>query len=643
MQSLDDNQLKTLFQALEKSVKCGIWNYDSSTGKVWCSQGILDILDCDTSFQEMSVEEFFNFIHPEDKAYVFRARQKAQEEQKPQTPLEYRLLTHSNEVKWVCAEALENQSITGVVWGTFHDITNIKEGLLKLEVSEERLKQTLKDNHTGLWEHDLRTNQLFWSEEMYTILGVKQEDFVLTLDNFFNLIYSEDREQMKLYFQEHLSNPPSSVKLEYRVELPSGDLRWIETKANFSLDQAGQPLKLRGIITDISDKKLYDDYFKQVQRLESIGDIASGVAHDLNNVLAPIYMYSSLLKVEPMSATAEENILEIEQCTERAMKLVEQVTSFAKGGKPSTHSEFLATDIINDLTSFIQSTFPKLINITTDLWDESIQPILIGEQNNFYHALLNICINARDAFADGAGVINMKCMLRDNEQLKDVLGFNPLLNSEQYVVIQVQDNGKGIPEDLKARVLEPFFTTKEKGTGLGLSNSHKTILQMHGSLHVQSQLDKGSVFTICLPCQLKDNRASNDDKDVSPNFSNLAHRTILIIDDEVNVLRSMSKILQLNHVNVISETQGTDAIASFASSELAIDVVISDLQLPDMSGMTLIKTFRKMNPDVKIVVCSGLITSFQESQLREYESLWIVEKPFRPEEFLSLLSEIVSK
>jgi len=374
-----------------------------------------------------------------------------------------------------------------------------------------------------------------------------------------------------------------------------------EVRCTLIRDDEGHPKSILSINTDITEKKKLEAQFMRAQRMESIGTLAGGIAHDLNNILAPIMMSIDILKTTSDRPEAKKILETIEVSAKRGADIVGQVLSFTRGLK-GERIEVQPRHLLNDLESIIKDTFPKNIrlqfSIPQDTWT------ILGDPTQVHQILLNLCLNARDAMPNGGnltiGVEN--CVL--NEQYA---AMNRQTEPGRYVNISVTDSGTGMPPEILDKIFEPFFTTKElhKGTGLGLSTVMAIVKSHEGIINVYSEPGRGTTFKVYLPAMEMSSEARKEQTQLL-SLPRGNGETILVVDDEASVLTITSETLQAFGYRVLTATDGAAAVAVYSEHKNEIAVVLTDMAMPVMDGSATIHALMRINPAIKIVAMSGL-------------------------------------
>jgi hypothetical protein len=369
--------------------------------------------------------------------------------------------------------------------------------------------------------------------------------------------------------------------------------------------------------------------------MEAIGTLAGGVAHDLNNVLAPIMMACELLKPDERDKDQPRLLEIIRVSTKRGAGLVKQILSFARG-LDSQRVELQPARLIEELQHILRETFPKSIRFQTELapnlWTLAADAIQIDQ------VLLNLCINARDAMPNG-GTLTITAQ---NVTLgEDCPALNPEAKPGDYVMISIADTGTGIPAEIRAKIFSPFFTTKEagKGTGLGLSTALGIVKNHAGFLNLHSETGKGSVFKVYLPASPPAKAA--DQQGGKPQSHRGNGELILVVDDEASFRAITKQTLEAWGYRVITAGNGAKAITLYAQHQQECAAVLMDMVMPVTDGLAAIQTLAQMNPQVKIIAASGFIAEGAVAKAKSKAVKKFLLKPYTPARLLKAVHEVI--
>jgi two-component system cell cycle sensor histidine kinase/response regulator CckA len=426
-----------------------------------------------------------------------------------------------------------------------------------------------------------------------------------------------------------------------------GDLRHIakdgrelivEARSTLMRDKEGHPKSILAINTDVTEKKKMEAQFMRAQRMESIGTLAGGIAHDLNNILAPILMSIDVLKTSSEDPQAQSILQTIEVSAKRGADIVRQVLSFARGIE-GQRIEVQPKHLVDDLEKIVKDTFPKDIRLRFSIGKNPWT--ILGDPTQLHQILLNLSVNARDAMPTGGElVVDMENCLIDELYAVSHLEAKP----GRYVKMGVSDTGTGIPAHIVEKIFEPFFTTKElsKGTGLGLSTVMGIVKSHNGFINVYSEPNKGTKFNVYLPA-LEITSEPSDGDSAQLDLPTGNGETILVVDDEASILTITSQTLQAFGYHVITASDGAEAVSIYASHRDEISVVLTDMMMPVMDGPATIHALTSLNPAIKIIAASGLNANGAVTKMPEAGVQHFLTKPYTTGELLRALRSIIGE
>jgi two-component system, cell cycle sensor histidine kinase and response regulator CckA len=480
----------------------------------------------------------------------------------------------------------------------------------------------------AIFVHGLDDQILFWNKAAESLYGWKKEE---AIGKKTQKLWQEKNPSC---LQEALNNLMKHGSWEGELHQITKSDQDIIVESRWTLvqefDQTAPSILI--VNTDITQKKQLEAQFLRAQRLESIGTLASGIAHDLNNVLAPILMSAQLLESHKLDEHSRRLLPILISNAKRGANLVKQVLSFTRGLE-GERTLLQLKHLIMEIQQIIRETFPKSIEVHTQmqphLWTVS------GDPTQLHQVLMNLCVNARDAMPNG-GVLKITAenFLIDENYAK----MNLDAKAGAYVVINVSDTGIGIRAQILDRIFEPFFTTKElgKGTGLGLSTVLGIIKSHGGFIQVSSQEGKGSLFKVFLPAQESKEILEETNLELPPGNGEL----ILVVDDEPAIRDITKASLESHNYKAITACDGIEAIALYAENREQISLVLTDMAMPSMDGITTIRTLRKINPEVKIIAVSGLAASDKVNVAYELGIKAFLAKPFTANQLLETINSV---
>ncbi len=403
-------------------------------------------------------------------------------------------------------------------------------------------------------------------------------------------------------------------------------------------DEAGEPRSIFIIDTDITEKKDLEARFLRAQRLESIGQLASGIAHDLNNILAPILMGTPLLRPEVTNPRLLGLIDVIESSAKRGAGIVRQILSFSRGLQGDM-GPLAARPVLAEIATVVEETFPKSIKLHTnfpeDLW------MVHGDSTQLHQLLMNLCVNARDAMSSGGTLTLSAENVLIDEQLA---ARTPGAKAGPHVVWLVGDTGMGIPPENLERIFDPFFTTKAagKGTGLGLSTVLGIVRNHNGFLKIDSTVHRGTQFRIYLPA-VEGSVAETGAEPAAGTLPAGHGETVLFVDDEEGVRMMTRRVLEQNGYKVLLANDGAEAVAVFTHHAEEIQAVLTDIMMPQMDGVALIHVLHKMAPNVKIIMTTGMDDPALTATVSQLSVKTMLKKPFYPKTLLQTLRTVLDE
>lgn len=495
---------------------------------------------------------------------------------------------------------------------------------------QERLELAQKAGKIGTFEWSIPSNEITWTAELEALYGLKPGSFNGRYDDWIQTLHPDDRRNTEQELWQAV-RVGQGLDTEFRIILPNGEIRWIAVKSSLFHDLTGKPMRMIGIHMDITEKKQLEAQFLRAQRLESLGTLASGIAHDLNNILSPILMGAQLLplKFPDVNEQTRQMIKTIETSAQRGAGLVKQILSFARGVEGKRVS-LQMNHLLLEIRKIIQQTLPKSIDINTDILPDLW--MILGDVTQMHQVFMNLCVNARDAMPEGGVLqINAENLLLDEQYARMHLDANV----GPYVVVTVSDTGTGIPPDILHRIFDPFFTTKEvgKGTGLGLSAVLGIVKSHGGFVDVQSEVNKGSTFKVYLPANPSTALPINEHLELLLGHQEL----ILVVDDEAAIRESTKTTLETYNYRVLTASDGIEAVSVFAEYKDKIQGVLIDMMMPSVDGLAIIPLLRQFNPGVYVVVMSGLNSTEAVLQAEYVGCQGFLPKPFTTRELLQIL------
>ena len=508
------------------------------------------------------------------------------------------------------------------------DVSERRRAERALRTSEERFRQIAENIREVFWMADADIEQVLYVSPAYAaVWGRTCESLYRSPGTWMDSVVPEDRAGLlRAIESRHLTG---GFDESYRIARPDGSIRWIRDRAFCVKDDLGKIYRFVGTAEDITDRKRLEEQFLRAQRLESVGMLAAGIAHDLNNVLAPVLMATPMLREHLNDNEDLQMLATVERSAKRGAALVKQILGFAHGisGEPIPVQP---KHLLNDVCSIIQETFPKSIHLEAivpkDLW------VIRGNPTQIHQVLLNLCVNARDAMPEG-GTLRLKGenVILDEAGALGIEGGRP----GRWLVLHVEDTGTGIEPGILAHIWEPFFTTKaaDKGTGLGLSTVRGIVETHRGFVSLTSVPGQGTRVRVHLP--VSDGTPGDEAPPTSAPRGN--GELILVVDDEANIRNMVRTIVSRHGYRVLAAVDGIEAISTLARQVGEIDLVVTDMMMPRLGGQSLIDVIRRLNPGAKILAMSGGTQGGEDPAGPGRRADSFLMKPFSAD---ALLSEI---
>ena len=396
--------------------------------------------------------------------------------------------------------------------------------------------------------------------------------------------------------------------------------------------ETGEGLMIAAAVRDITERRNAERQANRARRLESIGTLAGGIAHDLNNALTPILLTLDLLKQQ--YPTEHETLDTVEHSANHAAEMVRHLLAFAKGSEGRRVS-LAPRRLLEEMEKIIKGTFPK--NIQVRLRAPKDLPTVLGDATQLHQVLLNLCVNARDAMPDG-GILTLEAESLDGAVLAELpkTGDAP---PSRCVVLRVSDTGTGIAPEVLDRIFDPFFTTKEpeSGTGLGLFTVAGIVKGHAGLIRVSSQPGRGSTFAVLLPAERHPGAEATR---AAPASDFTGHgELILYVDDEVTVRDAARSVLERLQFTPLTASDGMSGLVQAVQHRTALHAVVTDLHMPHMDGLAFVRALRKLLPDIPVIVASGRLEATPAQELRKLGVHVMLEKPFTQEKLAAALQQ----
>ena len=625
-----------------------------TTRQIWQVCPDLQIVIC-TAFADCSWNEMQDQINPMDRLLILK---------KPFDTIEVQQLANALTEKWrllqesrtklgdldqmvrkrtqelemselaalkMMVEAVNSQQ---KVEQAYQELTRETEERRKLEKQQLEQASLLDKARDAIIVRDLDHRITYWNKSAERIYGWTAEE--VKGRSLATLLYLDPTDFLK-------GNDQVLDRGDWVGELRQTDKKGtaliIEGRWTLVRSEDGSPTSILEIGTDITQQKKMEQQYLRAQRMQSIGTLAGGMAHDLNNVLAPIVMSIDLLKLTISDPRNQEVLSVIASSARRGADLISQVLTFARG-KDGRRVEVSAARLIEDIERIATDTFPKQTRIVTEISPELWA--LQGDSTQLHQVLLNLCVNSRDAMP-GGGEITIRA---ENVVLDDAFAaMNLEARTGRYVLMEVEDTGSGIPSTIIENIFDPFFTTKEigKGTGLGLSTSQAIVKGHGGFITVFSESGRGTRIRVYIPAQAQSTAAVGEHSPaIEAGLQRGDGQTVLVVDDEAPIRFLTQQALEACGYRVILASDGAEAMRLYEQHRDEIAVVLTDMMMPGMDGPSTIEALLKINPAILTIAASGISTGESVNKMMNLGVKMFLPKPFTTKTLTQTLNNVLA-
>ncbi len=618
------------FQLSARASAAGLWDWDLASGEVWFSPRCAEMLGYAPGELGSRADVGAKLIHPDDLARIERAVEAHTSGEAERLDVDVRMRAKSGAWLWIhcTAQAVFDASgrATRMV-GSNSDITERRLAQLALEESELRFRELAGHVHEVFWIIDAaRSKTLYVSPAYESIWGQSCESLYASWTAWLDAVHPDDRARVERVVRG--TDPPQAHDEVYRIHRPDGSMRWIRDRGYPVRDACGEVYRVVGTAEDITEQKKLEAQLLRTQRLESIGRLAGGVAHDLNNTLHPITLATELLATGESDPERLRLFETIESSARRGKEMVQQVLAFARGGVDSKLSRVDLGVVAREVRNVLRNTFPKNVELVIDeapgLWRVD------ADATQLHQVLVNLCVNARDAMPGGGKILIMLC--------NELARAEPCGEPKRLVQLRVIDGGAGIAPEHLEQLFDPFFSTKEagQGTGLGLPTVLRIVEGHGGTIDVESQVGQGTSVHIRLPAA-----SSGSPSEAPPSSTKRLPRgqgeLVLVVDDEQSIQFVAKMTLERFGYRVLVASQGEEALRLHRARAQEIDLVLTDVSMPVMDGPTLVRELRSLNPGILVVASSGIATNSHHFEEHDTARTIFLPKPYSS----SLLLETV--
>lgn len=524
--------------------------------------------------------------------------------------------------------------IIGRVW-SFRNVTDRYRMEKALRESEEKYRTILESIEEGYYEVDLTGNFTFLNDAMCKIRGQSRDELIGK--NNKDYMNPDTAKTVYKYFNKVYDTGTPAKNVEWKTLRADGSERYVESSIDLIKNSKDQPIGFRGVVRDVTERKRMEDELRQARKMESIGTMAGGIAHDFNNLLYMITGNTELaLEDTPEWNPVHANLQEIKSAGLRAAGIVKQLLNFSRKADQELKPIGVIT-VIKDALKFMRSMIPKTIEIRKHLPDTDVT--ILADPIQINQVLMNICTNASQAMEETGGILEITV---ENATLSEEAVANyPDLTAGEHIKITVSDTGPGIDPEIIDRIFDPYFTTKGfgEGSGMGLTVVHGIMKNHSGAIAVDSKPDKGATFTILFPVVAEKPVMEIKTPDATPR----GNETILFVDDEESIATMAGQVLIRLGYKVETETNPEAALELFRMNPDRFDLVITDMTMPQMTGVKLSEKLKDVRPDIPVIICTGHSSLIDEEKAKAMGIDDYAMKPIVKRDIAKIIRKVLDK
>jgi two-component system, cell cycle sensor histidine kinase and response regulator CckA len=633
------------YRALAQSSPVGIWHIRPDGRTIYLNpamsailelDGPGDLMGSDATYREFFTPASVDIIAKETQKRVAGAGSSYEVEVLGRWGRRTRMIVYG-------APILTPEGKLESIMGTFVDITERKREEEALRRSEERLRVAAECGNDLIYEWDIRTGTLEWFGPVDERLGFQHGDIPRTMEAWDRLIHPEDRQAVAAGIERHLRNR-DSFQGEYRIRCKDGSYRVWTDRGTAMWDSEGAAYKWIGTASDVTEARraeealrIKEEQLRQSQKLEAVGRLAGGIAHDFNNLLAAIMGYCELMlyRLEPEHPCRKE-VGEILNGSDRAAGLIRQLLAFSRQEIPQPkviHPNFIIHSMERMLDHLLEENVELEIRLDRDAGRVRMDPVQLEQ------VVMNLVLNARDAMPEGGNLI----LSTGNVELSgEIPGAYGKVHAGPHVRISIADSGRGIDRENLPHIFDPFFTTKDKGkgSGLGLSTVYGIITQNQGCVLVETEVDKGSVFSFYLPLTEEDAEEETEIKKALRS-SSIVPKTVLVVEDDDEVRGIVRDLLGQQGFMVLEARQGREALMLAEKYTQPVHLLLTDVVMPGMGGKELADSLRKFMPTLRVLFMSGYTQDAAFRQEVAEGGRAFIQKPFSMTALVGKIREVL--
>ncbi|HYS13419.1 MAG TPA: PAS domain-containing protein, partial [Burkholderiaceae bacterium] len=628
----------------------GIWDWDQKTNQVFASARARELYGLPPGPEVQPKDVWFADVqvHPDDADERNAATQAHMNGDTPLYEGEYRVRHADGVYRWIRVRGLCVRDATGRplrMAGSVSDINARKQAEEAQRESEQRYQLAVAGVNQGVWDWDLASDVLFLSARAQELFGHEAEEAPRPRREWMAhwTHHPDDRLRVRKALADYLQGRAKTFEVEYRMLHPSGDWRWYHDRGIAVRDANGRAYRMAGSIEDITNRKhaeaerdRLEAQLRQTQRLEAMGTLAGGVAHDFNNILAAILGYGEMVQKEAGDNTALRRHIDAAMSAGmRAKALVERILAFSRSGMGEQVPVHVQS-VVSEVLEVVAGSLPSGIRIEQTLAAGNAG--VMGDPTQLHQVVMNLCANAVQAIK-GEGTVTVSV---DTVELNSMhVVTTCTLPGGPYVRLCVGDTGSGIDPNVIDRIFDPFFTTKEVGvgTGLGLSLAHGIVADLGGGINVENRPGAGAVFTVYVPWQCSVATPEKVDEAVIVGSG----ETILLVDDEEALVRLGEEMVAELGYDAVGLSSSKEALELFRAEPERFDVVLSDEAMPGLTGSELTIEIRKIRPNIPVVLMSGYVTPALSARAQDAGVVDVLAKPLVSREIARSLANALRR
>ena len=501
----------------------------------------------------------------------------------------------------------------------------------------EQLAQEL--GHLGNWNWNVISNHLTWSNEIYRIYGYQSDSYKPELDKFYEIVFEEDSSRIN-QFNNIRQNINDSYKIEHRIRIPDGSIRWLVEQCVGSYDEAGKLLEVNGIVQDITEAHIRKEQEVHNNKMDAIGQLTSGIAHDFGNLMTVAngnleLLEESISKQGDIDDDSLEILKDARSAVQDSVELTKQLLAFSR--KKSIAPVYVNIEkTINKFKKLFQNTLGDSIKMSVNI--QQVLPDILVDPAQFESALLNIIINARNAMPDGGSLV-IDADIMSTEKTHGIIRYTNNDFGDECTCIYITDSGTGMSKDVLAHAIEPFYTTcVNQGTGLGLSMVYSFIKQSGGELLIRSQPEQGT--TVYMQFPICEDKVIESQKTATVSSLSDTQATILVVEDRYTVRQFAARCLNKPGIKILQAMDAAEARELLKSNN--IDLLFTDILMPgDMNGFELADWASKEYPDLKILLTTAMENEPYKKYPRSNYNFKLLPKPYSKSELTEIVTELL--